>query len=176
MPETEGPRIAIVGRPNVGKSRLLNALLGQERSIVSDTPGTTRDSVDTQLIWAGRPITLIDTAGIRRKGRVESGIEYFSVLRTMRAIDRSDVVLLVIDATEGANDQDARLAGLIANKGRACVMLLNKWDAIADKDNHTYNEHVRKLQDKLDFMKWAPVLTISGQGGQRTHKIMEMVD
>ena len=132
-PETEGPTIAIVGRPNVGKSRLLNALLGQERAIVSDVPGTTRDSLDTQLTWGGRPLTLIDTAGIRRRGRIEQGIEQYSVLRSMRAIDRSDVVLLVIDATEGFTAQDLHIAGYIEEQKKGIVVVVNKWDLV-EKD------------------------------------------
>ena len=129
-PATEGPAIAIVGRPNVGKSRLLNALLGQERSIVSDVPGTTRDSLDTEISWAGRPLTLIDTAGIRRRGRVEQGIERFSVLRSMRAIDRSDVVLLVIDANEGFTAQDLHIAGYVEEQKKGIVVVVNKWDLV----------------------------------------------
>lgn len=174
-------RVAIVGRPNVGKSTLLNRLIGEERMIVSEISGTTRDSIDSlyevrRADGTKQKYLLIDTAGVRRKKWIRTTVEKISIVRTFKSIDRAHVCLLLIDATEGANDQDARLAGLIANKGRACVMLLNKWDAIADKDNSTYNEHVRKLQEKLDFMKWAPILTISGQGGQRTHKIMEAVD
>ncbi len=126
--ETDQPCIAIVGRPNVGKSRLLNALLGQERAIVSDIPGTTRDAIDTQLIWSGQPVTLVDTAGIRRRGRVEYGIEQYSVLRSMRAIDRSDVVLLVIDATEGMTAQDLHIAGYVDEQKKGMVLVVNKWD------------------------------------------------
>jgi len=174
-------RVAIVGRPNVGKSTLLNRLIGEERMIVSDIAGTTRDSIDSlyevkRADGTTQKYLLIDTAGVRRKKWIRTTVEKISIVRTFKSIDRAHVCILLIDATEGANDQDARLAGLIANKGRACVMLLNKWDAIAEKDNKTFNEHVGKLQEKLDFMKWAPILTISGQGGQRTHKIMEMVD
>lgn len=172
LPETEGPRIAIVGRPNVGKSRLLNALLGQERSIVSDTPGTTRDSVDTQLIWAGRPITLIDTAGIRRKGRVESGIEYFSVLRSMRAIDRSDVVLLVIDATESFTAQDLHVAGYVEEQKKGVVVVVNKWDLI-EKDSSTMEEYRVRAREALDFMPYAPLTFISAKLGQRVHQVLD---
>jgi len=171
-PETEGPRIAIVGRPNVGKSRLLNALLGQERSIVSDVPGTTRDSLDTQLDWSGRPLTLIDTAGIRRKGRVETGIEYFSVLRSMRAIDRSDIVLLVIDSTEFFTAQDLHIAGYVEEQKKGLVVVVNKWDLI-DKGPTTMDEFREKAREALDFMPYAPLTFISAKFGQRVQQVLE---
>lgn len=171
-PETEGPNIAIVGRPNVGKSRLLNALMGQERSIVSDIPGTTRDSLDTQLVWAGQPLTLIDTAGIRRKGRVEHGIEHFSVLRSMRAIDRSDVVLLLIDATESFTAQDLHIAGYVEEQKKGMVVVVNKWDLI-DKGPTTMEEYRLRAQEALDFMPYAPLTFISAKFGQRVHQVLE---
>jgi GTP-binding protein len=164
--ETEGPNIAIVGRPNVGKSRLLNALLGEERAIVSDVPGTTRDSLDTLLIWEGQPITLIDTAGIRRRGRVETGIEQFSVLRSMRAIDRSDVVLMVIDATEPFTAQDMHIAGYVEDQKKGIVIVLNKWDLI-DKGPTTMEEFREEAREALDFMPYAPLVFISAKYGQR---------
>ncbi|HKG27156.1 MAG TPA: ribosome biogenesis GTPase Der [Thermomicrobiales bacterium] len=171
-PETEGPKIAIVGRPNVGKSRLLNALMGQERSIVSDIPGTTRDSLDTQLVWADQPLTLIDTAGIRRKGRVEHGIEHFSVLRSMRAIDRSDVVLLVIDATESFTAQDLHIAGYVEEQKKGMVVVVNKWDLV-DKGPTTMDEYRKKAQEALDFMPYAPLTFISAKFGQRVSQVVE---
>jgi GTP-binding protein len=171
-PETEGPNIAIVGRPNVGKSRLLNALLGQERSIVSDVPGTTRDSLDTQLVWAGQPLTLIDTAGIRRKGRVEQGIEHFSVLRSMRAIDRSDVVLLVIDATESFTAQDLHIAGYVEEQKKGLVVVVNKWDLV-DKGPTTMETYRQRAQEALAFMPYAPLTFISAKFGQRVHQVLE---
>ncbi|MDQ3694281.1 MAG: ribosome biogenesis GTPase Der [Chloroflexota bacterium] len=171
--ESEGPAIAIVGRPNVGKSRLLNALLGQERSIVSDVPGTTRDSLDTLLIWAGTPITLIDTAGIRRRGRVEQGIEQFSVIRSMRAIDRSDVVLLVIDATEDFTAQDLHIAGYVEEQKKGMVVVVNKWDLI-EKDTHTMEEYREKARRQLDFMPYAPLIFVSAKFGQRVQNVLEM--
>lgn len=171
-PETEGPNIAIVGRPNVGKSRLLNALLGQERSIVSDVPGTTRDSLDTQLEWAGRPLTLIDTAGIRRKGRVEQGIEHFSVIRSMRAIDRSDVVLLVIDATESFTAQDLHIAGYVEEQKKGLVVVVNKWDLV-EKDSSTMEEYRARAREALDFMPYAPLTFISAKFGQRVQQVLE---
>jgi len=169
--ETEGPRIAIAGRPNVGKSRLLNALLGQERAIVSDVPGTTRDSLDTQIEWEGEPITLIDTAGIRRRGRVESGIERFSVLRSMRSIDRSDVVLLVIDANEGFTAQDLHIAGYIEEQKKGCVIVVNKWDLI-EKDAYTMDTYRKQAREELDFMPYAPIVFISAKFGQRVHQVV----
>jgi GTP-binding protein len=171
-PETEGPNIAIVGRPNVGKSRLLNALLGQERAIVSDVPGTTRDSLDTQLVWEGQPLTLIDTAGIRRKGRVEQGIEHFSVLRSMRAIDRSDVVLLLIDATESFTAQDLHIAGYVEEQKKGLVVVVNKWDLV-DKGPTTMEAYRQRAQEALDFMPYAPLTFISAKFGQRVHQVLE---
>ena len=168
----EGPRIAIVGRPNVGKSRLLNALLGQERSIVSDLPGTTRDSLDTQIEWEGRPITLIDTAGIRRRGRVEHGIERVSVMRSMRAIDRADVVLLVIDATEDFTSQDLHIAGYVEEQKKGLVVVVNKWDLI-EKDARTMDAYRERAQRELDFMAYAPVEFMSAKLGQRVDQVMD---
>ena len=172
-PETEGPRLAIVGRPNVGKSRLLNALMGQERSIVSDVPGTTRDSVDTQLVWAGQPLTLIDTAGIRRRGRVDAGIEQYSVLRSMRAIDRSDVVLLVIDATESFTAQDLHIAGYVEEHKKGIVVVVNKWDLV-EKDSTTMEEYRARSREALNFMPYAPLAFISAKFGQRVQQVLEL--
>jgi len=173
VPETEGPKIAIVGRPNVGKSRLLNALMGQERSIVSDVPGTTRDSIDTQLDWAGQPLTLIDTAGIRRRGRIDAGVEHYSVLRSMRAIDRSDVVLLVIDATESFTAQDLHIAGYVEEQKKGMVVVVNKWDLV-EKDATTMDEYREKAREALDFMPYAPLAFISAKFGQRVQQVLEL--
>src|SRR5680860_1069515 len=170
--EFEGPRIAIVGRPNVGKSRLLNSLLGQERSIVSDMPGTTRDSLDTQIEWEGSPITLIDTAGIRRRGRVEQGIERVSVMRAMRAIDRADVVLLLIDATEDFTSQDLHIAGYVEEQKKGLVVVVNKWDLV-EKDSHTMEMYRQRAQVQLDFMAYAPVVFISAKLGLRVGQTMD---
>ena len=172
-PETEGPRIAIAGRPNVGKSRLLNAILGQERSIVSDVPGTTRDSVDTQIEWEGETVTLIDTAGIRRRGRIDPGVERYSVLRSMRSIERADVVLLLIDATEGFTAQDLHIAGFIDEQKKGCVVVINKWDLI-EKGATTMEEYRRAAREALDFMPYAPIVFTSAKLGQRIHQVMEM--
>lgn len=172
-PEFEGPNIAIVGRPNVGKSRLVNALLGQERAIVSDVPGTTRDSLDTHLEWNGRPVTLVDTAGIRRRGRVETGIEQYSVLRSMRAIDRSDVVLMVVDATEPFTAQDLHIAGYVEEQKKGIVVVVNKWDLI-EKDTYTMDEYRAIAAKELVFVPYAPVAFISAKYGQRVHQVLDL--
>ena len=171
--ETEGTRIAIVGRPNVGKSRLLNSLLGQERSIVSDVPGTTRDSLDTELTWEGQPVILIDTAGIRRRGRVEQGIERYSVMRSMRAIDRADIVLLVIDATEDFTAQDLHIAGYVEEQKKGLVVIVNKWDLV-EKNPTTMEEYRSRAARQLDFAAYAPLVFISAKLGQRVDRVLEM--
>jgi GTP-binding protein len=163
--------IAIVGRPNVGKSSLLNKLLGEERVIVSPIPGTTRDAIDTTLTYHGEQIRLIDTAGIRRRGRIEPGVEKYSVLRTLKAIERADVVTLLIDATEGVTAQDAHIAGMILDKMKSVIVIVNKWDAI-QKDTGTmpaFTEHVR---EELNFLDYVPVLFISAQTGQRVGQVI----
>ena len=170
--ETEGPRIAIVGRPNVGKSRLLNSLLGQERAIVSDVAGTTRDSLDTEIAWKGQPLTLIDTAGIHRRGRVEQGIERFSVMRSMRAIDRADVVLLLIDATEDFTAQDLHIAGYVEEQKKGLVVVVNKWDLV-EKDAGTMDEYRARAAEQLDFIPYAPVVFISAKLGQRVSQVLD---
>lgn len=170
--EFEGPRIAIVGRPNVGKSALLNALLGQERAIVSDVAGTTRDSLDTQLLWNDEPVTLIDTAGIRRRGRVEQGIERVSVMRSMRAIERADVVILVINAEDGFTTQDLHIAGYVEEQKKGLVVAINKWDLI-EKDHSTMDEFRADAARELDFMAYAPVVFISAKLGQRVGQVID---
>lgn len=171
-PELAGPRIAIVGRPNVGKSRLLNAILGQERSIVSDEPGTTRDSLDTAIEWEGQQTILIDTAGIRRRGRIEPGVEKYSVLRSMRAITRADVVLLVVDATEGFTAQDLHIAGYVADEKKGMVLVVNKWDLV-EKDGTTMDQYKAAAAEALDFMPYVPVVFISAKFNQRVPQVME---
>jgi GTP-binding protein len=166
--------IAIVGRPNVGKSSLLNALLGRERAIVSDIPGTTRDSIDTELIYDSQPITVIDTAGIRRRGSVEPGIEKYSVLRSMQAIDRADVALLLIDATDGVTAQDAHVAGYVLEKMKSVVVVVNKWDAV-EKDEYTMNTFAETVREELKFLRYVPVLFISALTKQRVHKVLPTV-
>lgn len=172
---TEEICISIVGRPNVGKSSLLNRLVGDERAIVSPVAGTTRDALDSLLTRGERTYRLIDTAGIRRKTRIDYGVEFFSINRAFKAIERSDVVLLVIDAVEGVTEQDQKLAGRIEDEGRACIVVVNKWDAI-EKDTHTINEYTHEVKNKLYFVEWAPLLFISAMTGQRVPKIFELVD
>jgi GTP-binding protein len=171
--EDESVKIAIVGRPNVGKSSLLNKLLRQERAIVSPVPGTTRDALDTHLVWEGVPITLIDTAGIRRRGKVEPGLERYSVLRAMRAIGRCHVALLLIDAVEGVTDQDAHIAGYILDEHKSVVAVINKWDAI-EKDTHTMVEWTKQVRADLKFIGYVPLVFISALTGQRVHKVIPM--
>jgi len=169
--EDDSVKIAIVGKPNVGKSSLLNRLLGEERAIVSPIAGTTRDAIDTQLTYNGIPVTLIDTAGIRRRGRIEPGVEKFSVLRSLRAIERSDVALLVIDATSGITSQDTHIAGFIIDSWKSAVVVINKWDAV-EKDTHTLGEFTRRIQHELNFMDYVPMLFISAKTGQRIDQVI----
>lgn len=167
-------RVAIVGRPNVGKSSLLNALLQEERAIVSPIPGTTRDAIDTQLKWEGQQITLIDTAGIRRRGRVEAGVEKYSVLRALNAIQRADVVLLVVDATEGITAQDTHVAGFILEAYKSVAVIVNKWDAVPNKDEHTMQQFTAEIRQKLRFMDYVPVLFVSALTRQRISKVLPL--
>jgi GTP-binding protein len=165
-------KVAIVGRPNVGKSSLTNRLLGDDRMIVSPVSGTTRDAIDTTLTYFGEPITLIDTAGIRRRGRIEPGVEKFSVIRAMKAIDRCDVALLLIDATEGITDQDQHIAGYITEAGKSVVLIVNKWDAV-EKDDQTFNTFRAALRQRFDFLPDPPMIFISALTGQRIHEVLE---
>jgi GTP-binding protein len=167
-------KVAIVGRPNVGKSSLLNSFVGENRAIVSPISGTTRDAIDTVIERAGKRYRLIDTAGIRRKKNVEYGPEFFGVNRAFKAIRRADVVLLVIDAVDGITEQDQKLAGRIAEDGRACVLVVNKWDAV-EKDSHTIYEYERQLRAQLYFVDWAEMMFVSALTGQRVEKILELV-
>jgi GTPase len=175
--ELEEPAInvAIVGRPNVGKSSLLNAFVGETRSIVSPISGTTRDAIDTLVERQGQHYRLIDTAGIRRKKNVEYGPEFFGINRSFKAIRRADVVLLVLDALDGVTEQDQKLAGRIAEEGRACVIVLNKWDAV-EKDSYTIYEFQDQLKDRLNFLDWAETIFVSALSGQRVEKVFELVD
>ncbi|MCD6474924.1 MAG: ribosome biogenesis GTPase Der [Anaerolineaceae bacterium] len=170
-PEDNSVKIAIVGRPNVGKSTLLNKIVGKERSIVSPIPGTTRDAVDTPIKFNGLPITLIDTAGIRRRGRIERGVEKYSVIRSLRAIERADVALLLIDATTGVLAQDAHVAGFILEEWKSVIVVVNKWDAI-EKDSYTMLEHTEKIRSELNFLSYVPLLFISAKMGQRVHQVL----
>jgi len=170
-PADESIRVAIVGRPNVGKSSLLNRLLGEDRAIVSPVPGTTRDAIDTRLEWEGTPITLIDTAGIRRRGKVRPGVEQYSVLRALRAIQRADVALVMVDASEGVTAQDAHVASFVLDEWCGAVVLVNKWDAI-EKDTHTMQEYTRYVRATLKFLDSVPVLFISALTGKRVDQVI----
>jgi GTPase len=174
IPETNEIKIAIIGRPNVGKSSLLNAFVGEERAIVSPISGTTRDAIDTFIERDGQKYRLIDTAGIRRKKSIEYGTEFFSINRAFKAIRRADAVLLVIDAVDGVTDQDQKLAGRIVEEGRACIIVVNKWDAV-EKDSHTIYDYQRTLEERLHFTEWADTIFVSAQTGQRVEKILELV-
>jgi GTP-binding protein len=171
--EDDSIKIAIVGKPNVGKSSLLNRLLGEDRAIVSPIAGTTRDAVDTFLAFEGLPLTLIDTAGIRRRGKIEPGVEKFSVIRSMRAIERADVALLMVDATTGMTAQDEHIAGFILEAWKSAVVLVNKWDAI-EKDAYTMDTFTKRVREALNFMDYVPVLFISALTGQRVNKVLPL--
>ncbi|MBC7931538.1 MAG: ribosome biogenesis GTPase Der [Rubrivivax sp.] len=167
-------RLAIVGRPNVGKSSLLNRLIGEERVIVSPMAGTTRDAVDTVLQFEGRTFRLIDTAGIRRKGKTEEMAEKMSVLMARRSLERADVAVVVVDAADGVAALDANIAGYAVDAGCSIIVAVNKWDAIADKDTHTVSEFERDLRLKMKFLEWAPVMTISALKGQRVDRLLPL--
>jgi len=171
--EDNSIKIAIVGKPNVGKSSLLNSLVGEERAIVSPIAGTTRDAIDTHIQYNDQEITLIDTAGIRKRGSILPGVEKYSVIRTMQAIDRCDVALLLIDATDEISAQDLHIAGFIKDAWKSIVVLVNKWDAI-NKDTNTMEEHTKKLRHALDFMDYVPVLYISAKTGQRVSQVLPL--
>jgi GTP-binding protein len=183
IPDTPEIKVAIVGRPNVGKSSLLNALTGENRAIVSPISGTTRDAIDMVVERPGDPekgvenktYRLIDTAGIRKKKNVEYGPEFFGINRAFKAIRRSDVVLLVIDAIDGVTEQDQKLAGRIAEEGRSAVIVVNKWDAI-EKDSYTIYEYEKLVKDRLQFIEWAEMIFVSALSGKRVEKILDLVD
>lgn len=171
--EDDSIKIALVGKPNAGKSSLLNKLVGEERVIVSPIAGTTRDSIDSKIEFGGLEITLIDTAGIRRRGKIEHGVEQYSVLRSFKSIERADVALLMIDATTGITAQDAHIAGFILDEWKSCVVLVNKWDAL-EKDNNTMEEFTAKIHLDLNFMDYVPILYISAKTGQRVDQVLPM--
>jgi GTP-binding protein len=168
-------RVTFVGRPNVGKSSLVNALLGAERVIVSDQPGTTRDAIDTPLTVEDKRYLLVDTAGIRRKSKVEAAVEYYSVLRAVRAVERSDVVMLVLNAEEEIAEQDLKIAGIIRDAGKACLILVNKWDAVVKESNST-EAFSEKIRSAIAFLDYAPIIFVSAKSGQRLGKIIPAVD
>lgn len=171
--DDEAVHIAIVGRTNVGKSSLLNQMLGEERVIVSSIAGTTRDAIDTRVQYEGRELVLIDTAGIRRRGRVEPGVERYSVLRAMRAINRADLVLLLIDASQGVRAQDTHIAGHVLESAKSVIVLINKWDLVI-KDTHTMAQYETYVRDELKFMAYVPVLFVSALTGQRVQRILPL--
>lgn len=171
--EDDTVKIAIVGKPNVGKSSLLNRIAGEERAIVSNIPGTTRDAIDTAIELDGIKITLIDTAGVRRRGKIDPGIEKYSVMRSMRAIERCDVALLVIDATTGITTQDTHIAGYILESWKSVVVIVNKWDAI-EKDSYSMSEYTQKIRQELNFMSYVPLLFISALNGQRVEQVIPL--
>ncbi len=173
--ESEGIKIAVVGKPNAGKSSLVNRLLGFERSIVTDIAGTTRDAIDTQFTYGGKDYVLIDTAGIRKKSKVEDDVEYYSVLRAFDAVRRADVCLLVVDSTEGLTEQDTKIIGYVHEQGKPSVIVMNKWD-IVEKDTHTINEFEKKLKEDLKFMDYFKSIYISAKTGQRAEKIFSLID
>jgi GTPase len=168
-------KIAVIGRPNVGKSSLVNAILGQERVIVSNIPGTTRDAIDTPFEREGKDYILIDTAGMRRRGRIDEPTERYSVVRSLRAVDRSDVVLMLIDSTDGVTEQDKKIAGYAHEAGKGIVLVINKWDLI-EKDEKTMNKFDRDIREELAFMQYAPTLFTSATTKQRVTKVLELVD
>ena len=171
-----GTRIALVGRPNAGKSSILNRLLGEERSLVSDVAGTTRDSIDTPLVYNNKNYVLVDTAGIRRRSRINDKVESLSVMRSMQAIERADIVLLVLDATQMLTDQDARIASMAAEQHKAMAIIVNKWDLVQNKSSNTAKEYTEFLRYKMKLLAWVPVLYVSCLENQRIHNIMQLVE
>lgn len=173
--EDERPRVAIVGKPNVGKSSMINKLLGENRVIVSDIAGTTRDAIDTEITWENRKYVFIDTAGLRRKNKIKEELERYSIIRAVTAVERADVVIVTIDATEGVTEQDAKIAGIAHERGKGIIIAVNKWDAI-EKDNKTVNEFTKKVREVLSFMPYAEIQFISAKTGQRITKLFDMID
>ena len=173
--EDDRPRIAVVGKPNVGKSSLINKLLGENRVIVSNIAGTTRDAVDTEIIHNGVPYVFIDTAGLRRKNKIKEDLERYSIIRTVTAVDRADVVIIVIDAKEGITEQDAKIAGIAHERGKGIIVAVNKWDAIEKNDKIIY-QYTNKLKETLSFMPYAEYIFISAETGQRLPKLFELID
>ncbi len=173
--EDDRPKIAIVGKPNVGKSSIINKLLGKNRVIVSDIAGTTRDAVDTAVAYNGKEYVFIDTAGLRRKNKIKEELERYSIIRTVSAVERADIVIVVIDATEGVTEQDAKIAGIAHERGKGIIVAVNKWDAI-EKNDKTIYEFTNKIKDTLSFIPYAEILFISAMTGQRLNKIYELID
>lgn len=173
--EDDRPKIAVVGKPNVGKSSIINKLLGENRVIVSDIAGTTRDAIDTEILWNDREYVFIDTAGLRRKSKIKEELERYSIIRTVTAVDRADVVVVVIDAKEGVTEQDAKIAGIAHERGKGIIVAVNKWDAI-EKDDKTIYKYTNQIRTTLSFMPYAEILFISAETGQRLPKLFEKID
>lgn len=173
--EDERPRVAIVGKPNVGKSSIINKLSGENRVIVSDIAGTTRDAIDTVIKYDGREYVFIDTAGLRRKNKIKEELERYSIIRAVTAVERADVVLVVIDAAEGVTEQDAKIAGIAHERGKGIIIVVNKWDAI-EKNDKTIYEHTKRIRDVLSFIPYAEIMFVSAETGQRLAKLYEMID
>ncbi len=173
--EDERPRIAIVGKPNVGKSSIINKLVGENRVIVSDIAGTTRDAIDTAIKHNGKEYVFIDTAGLRRKNKIKEELERYSIIRTVTAVERADVVLMVIDATEGVTEQDAKIAGIAHERGKGVIIVVNKWDAI-EKNDKTMREYEGKIRQVLSYMPYAEIMYVSAMTGQRLNKLYDMID
>jgi GTP-binding protein len=173
--EDERPRIAIVGKPNVGKSSIINKLVGENRVIVSSIAGTTRDAIDTPLRRNKKEYILIDTAGLRRKSKIKEELERFSIIRTVAAVERADVVILVIDAIDGVTEQDAKIAGIAHDRGKGIIIAVNKWDLV-EKDNNTVKEYTKDIKDVLSFMPYAEIIFISAESGQRLHRLFEIIE
>lgn len=173
--EDDRPKIAIVGKPNVGKSSIINKLIGNNRVIVSDIAGTTRDAIDTPVVYNKKEYVFIDTAGLRRKNKIKEEIERYSIIRTVAAVERADIVVIVIDATEGVTEQDAKIAGIAHERGKGIIIAVNKWDAI-EKNDKTIYDHTNKIRQTLSFMSYAEILFISAKTGQRLNKLYELID
>ena len=173
--EDDRSRIAIVGKPNVGKSSIINKLLGENRVIVSDVAGTTRDAIDTEILHDGKEYIFIDTAGLRRKSRIKEELERYSIIRTVTAVERADVVLIVIDAEEGVTEQDAKIAGIAHERGKGIIIVVNKWDAV-EKNDKTMREYDNKIRQVLSYLSYAEIMYVSAVTGQRLNKLYEMID
>ena len=173
--EDDIPKIAVVGKPNVGKSSLINKILGEDRVIVSDIAGTTRDAIDTKVVYKGKEYTFIDTAGLRRKNKIKEELERYSIIRTVTAVERADVVVMMIDATEGVTEQDAKIAGIAHDRGKGIVIAVNKWDAI-EKNDKTIYKFTNKVRETLSYMPYAEIMFISAQTGQRIPRLFETID
>ncbi len=173
--EDERPKVAIIGKPNVGKSSLINKLIGENRVIVSDIAGTTRDAIDTSVVHDGKEYVFIDTAGLRRKNKIKEELERYSIIRTVSAVERADVCVLLIDATEGVTEQDAKIAGIAHERGKGMIVAVNKWDAI-EKDDKSVRNFSRDIEDVLSFMSYAEIMFISAKTGQRVEKLYDMID